>query len=174
MSGTKCFLLTLQEKKTGSDSEVVHLVVPIQLRDWHFLQKDKDKFVGCDVVVTRIRKIKSEQGFFQVSPEGSLFRATSKSTVKVLSPPPASPSRPLLPDSGNSASPHLYFEGVVTNDCDSTSGVVVLNKRAVLVATALCHITNVRRIATGQKVSVVGAHAQKIAAGSYDLAKYSI
>ncbi len=66
MSGTKCFLLTLQEKKTGSDSEVVHLVVPIQLRDWHFLQKDKDKFVGCDVVVTRIRKIKSEQGFFQV------------------------------------------------------------------------------------------------------------
>ena len=53
----------------------------------------------------------------------------------------------------------LQIEGVVTDDADADCGVYTLNRRTTLVATALCQVTNVRRLRRGQTVRVVNGHA---------------
>jgi hypothetical protein len=64
-------------------------------------------------------------------------------TEMVLDEPPAGLQSPLTDMTD-------IFEGVVTDDSDSDCGVYRLNRKVILVATAVCRVTNFRRLKRGQ------------------------
>ncbi len=151
LTGAKCFLISVEEEEESSSGRTtVTILVPIYLESFRPLQTVNKRFLGCSVLVTRIFPLKSREFGGKLG----LHRATARSSLRILSSAAAAVPRQV-------SSPECYFEGVVTFAGDAGSGVVVLNKRVLLVATAICHLTNVRRLSMGQKVFASGMHLER-------------
>ena len=141
-SGDKTFLA----KIVGDDGGIHFVVFPIKykilrciLLDGRFL-----RLIGRSVTVTNVTPatILDNVPVLVANQRSQLRRRRCDATTARSLPPPPS-----------------QIEGVVTDDADADCGVYTLNRRTTLVATALCQVTNVRRLRRGQTVLVVNGHA---------------
>ena len=148
-SGDKTFLAKIM----GVDGGIHFVVFPIKykilrciLLDGRFL-----RLIGRPVTVTNVTPatILDNVPVLVANQRSQLRRRRCDVTTTPCSLPP----------------PPSQIEGVVTDDADADCGVYTLNRRTTLVATALCQVTNVRRLRRGQTVLVVNGHAVEGDAG---------
>ena len=114
----KVFFLKIQEQ---------NVVVPISLKQFHFLQTENDLPIGEKLRITGLIRLEQPVA----------FQATSKSRIEVI-------AEDVEETVGDQDLRLDLLQGVVTDDSDAQSGIYVLNKRLTLVTTSLCHITNIR------------------------------
>ena len=151
LKSIKVFFVSIRR----SSGLMVHVVVPITCKAFHRLQLEDRRFIGSGIQVTRLRPYR-RAGI----PLDTAFQLSTRSNMtlrKAINAGDAAPAEEGEP---------IYFEGVVTEDGDASSGVVVLNRRILVVATSLCHVTNIRKLAKGQKVLVSRADRMAPPVGS--------
>ena len=130
LKGEKCFFLRL---KSG-DVEV-NVIVPIKRSQFLFLQHGNMNHINKMTSITKLSLLKDD-----------LYQVSSRSEIQVC-------------DSQTENDPVTsVFGGVVTDDAHASSGVYTLNEKVTLVTTALCHVTNIRKLAKGCQILVSNAH----------------
>ena len=137
LKGNKAFFITIK-----TEDNHVHVIVPIANKAFIRLQLEDKRFMGTKVAISQVRPYHRPG-----CTPGTLFQLSSRSDLVLEEDD----------DDAMADDEAIYFEGIVTDSRHATSGVVILNRRVVLIATAICHITNVRMLAKGQKVTVANA-----------------
>ncbi len=150
----ECFLLAISED--GRSTETIVRVPLHKAQQLHFLLLDNQKcFLGrrielmgplrpCSGPLSVAQARKAEGHFYVVSSKCQLHFSPVEDQVHE----PVNVSGRLI-------------EGVVTCDDEADSGVVILNKKILLVTVALAHISNVWKLTKGQVVLVANGHLVK-------------
>ena len=152
---SKSFFIQLRFEETRN----LFILVPVTARTseiakiWRDFQTSGHIFIGRYVTIKKV-KMKS---LAMTDRSVKIFMITDDTTVEFFDDEEPI-SNPFFKDL-------VSYEGIVTNDSMIDFGLCILDNKAIFCFSAICVITNVRKVQKGFKVSIDNAHYMKLNCG---------